>query len=145
VKITFEKIADGEEDEIIVRSSSKNPELMRVLALLESQDVILTAYSNGGIFRIRPEDVFYVEAIDRAVFLHCESEVYEAKYKLHELEKMLAAYDFFRISKSMLVNLLQIKSFTFVAKGRLEAVMKSGEKVPISRHYMAALKNLLDL
>jgi len=105
----------------------------------------LTAYSNDGIFRIRPEDVFYIEAVDRVAFLHCESEVYEAKYKLHELEKMLAAYDFFRVSKSMLVNLLQIRSFTSVAKRRLEAVMKNGEKVPISRHYMAALRNLLDL
>ena len=145
MKITFEKIDEEQEDEIIVRSSQQNPELMHALATLGSKELIFTAYKGEEIFRIAPEEIFYVEAVERNTFIYCEDEVLEIKYKLYEVEEMLTPHNFFRISKSMLVNLLQIRSFAPAATGRLKAVMKNGEKVLISRHYVVELKELLDM
>ena len=145
MKITFERIPEEEEDEIIVRSSQQNSKLMRALADFEVQDIMLTAYGANEIFRIKPEDIFYVESVDRNTFLYGEDQVYRVKYKLYELEEILEPHDFFRASKSTLVNLLQIRSFTSAAAGRFEAVMKNDERVLISRHYMSSLRKLLDL
>lgn len=83
--------------------------------------------------------------MDQKVFAYCEKEVYEVKSKLYELEEELNAASFMRAAKSTILNLDKIKSLSPAFGGRFEALLKNGEKVIISRQYVALLKERLGI
>ena len=105
----------------------------------------LNVYRDGGIHLIEPQEIYYFETVDQRVYAYCASEVYEIRSRIYELEEALAAKDFFRASKSVLLNLNVIKSLSPAFGGRFEAVLKNDEHVIISRQYVSILKEKLGL
>ena len=83
--------------------------------------------------------------MDNRVFAYLEKEVCETKLKLYELEKRLEGTDFFRASKSTIINLAKVKNISPAFNGRFEACMKNEEKLIVSRHYVPILKAKLGL
>jgi len=145
MKITIMDRADGEEDEIIIRCHQMDEQILKMIYALKEGQEKLTAIGDGSIMQIAPKEVYYFEAVDNKVFLYLEKEVYETKYKLYELEKRFQGTDFFRISKSYIINLAKVKHFSPAFNGRFEAMMKNGEKLVISRQYTSILKEKLGL
>ena len=74
-----------------------------------------------------------------------EKEVFVTKRKLDELENQLDHTDFFRASKSTIINLSKMESVCPDFNGRFEACMKNGERLIISRQYVPLLKEKLRL
>jgi DNA-binding LytR/AlgR family response regulator len=144
LKIIIEKPQSGEEEQIIVKCHNISPELMNMLNAIKVQGSLLIAFIGNEIHRVAPSDVFYIETVDNKTFLYCESNVYEIKQKLYELEELKIS-DFLRISKSTIVNLSKIKSLIPSMSGRLEAVLSNGERVVISRQYVSELKKNLGM
>jgi DNA-binding LytR/AlgR family response regulator len=144
LKIIIEKPQSGEEEHIIVKCHNISPELLNVLNTIKVQGNFLIASIGSEIHRIAPSDVFYIETVDNKTFIYCESDVYEIKQKLYELEQ-LNMNDFLKISKSTIVNLSKIKSLIPSISGRLEAVLSNGERVVISRQYVGDLKKNLGM
>jgi len=142
LKITIKEPPTGVEDEIIVLCHNISPELLSVLNALKTPSSMLVAYVDNEIHRINPSDIFYLEAVDKKTFIYCERDVYESKLKLYELEA-LAINDFFRISKSVIVNASKIKSLIPSFSGRVEAILANKERVIISRQYVSELKKAL--
>ncbi len=102
-------------------------------------------YQDGKIYRIKTADVYYFESVDQKVFAYCRQEVYEIKSRLYELEGMLSPRDFLRATKSTILNLNHIRQLSPAFNGRFEALLKNGEKMIISRQYVADLKKKLGL
>jgi len=144
LKITIKEPPTGVEDEIIVLCHNISPELLSVLNSLKTPSSMLVAYVDNEIHRINPSDIFYFEAVDKKTFIYCERNVYESKLKLYELDE-LAINDFFRISKSVIVNASKIKSLIPSFSGRVEAVLTNKEKVIISRQHVSELKKALGI
>lgn len=145
MKITILPPEPGQEDEIIIRCSQLDDRLMALIQALKAEKLRLTAYSDTGITIIDPKDVYYFEAVDNKVFAYCEKQVYEVRKKLYELENELANTDFLRISKSTIVDLSKVLHLSAAFNGRLEARLKNGEKIMISRQYVPNLKKMLGL
>ncbi len=122
MKITITEPGEGEEDEIIVRCRHMDQQLLKLIY-----------------------EIYYFEAVDSKVFLYLEKEVYETKLKLYELEGIFRNTDFFRASKSCIVNLSKVKRLSPAFNGRFEALMRNGERVIISRQYVPVLKQKLGL
>ena len=145
MKITIMDVPDGEEDEIIVRCRHIDKQLLKLIyAVRAGQEKILALRGNEYI-QISPEKIYYFEAVDNKVFLYLEKDVYEVKQKLYELEERFYGTDFFRASKSCIVNLAKVKSLSPAFNGRFEAHMQNGEKVMISSQYVPILKEKLGL
>lgn len=145
MKITIMDRADGEEDEIIIRCRNMDEQLLKLVYLIKSGQEKITVLRGGDYFQVAPEEIYYFEAVDNKVFLYLEKEVYETKHKLYELEKRFQGTDFFRASKSCIINLSKVKSLSPVFNGRFEAHMENGESVMISRQYVPVLKEKLGL
>lgn len=145
MKITIIDHADGEEDEIIIRCRHMDEQLLKLIYAIKAGQEKITVLRGGDYFQVMPDEIYYFEAVDNKVFLYLEKEVYETKQKLYELEKQFQGTDFFRASKSCIVNLSKVKSLSPAFNGRFEAHMKNGEKVIISRQYVPALKEKLGL
>lgn len=143
MKVTIVDIGEGEEEEIILKCRSLDDNMVKLINRLKQGGSKLTAYKDGGMFFIDSGEVFYFESVDQKVFAYCKSEVYLVKSKLYELMDELPGWIFVRVSKSVILNVNQIKSLTPAFGGRYEALLKNGEKVIISRQYVGLLKEQL--
>ncbi len=145
MKITIQDLPDGEEEEVIIRCRGMDEHLMKLVYALRAGREKLTVSREDRLFQISPSSVYYFEAVDNKVFAYLEKDVYETKYKLYELEDRLFGTDFFRASKSTVVNLAMVESLSPAFNGRFEACMKNGERLIISRQYVPVLKEKLGL
>lgn len=145
MKITITEPADGEEEEIIVRCRHMDKRLLKLIYAFKAGQEKITALKGGTYFQIAPEEIYYFEAVDNKVFLYLEKEVYETKLGLYELEDTFQGTDFFRASKSCILNLAKVKGLSPAFNGRFEALMRNGEKIIISRQYVPVLKQKLGL
>ena len=145
MKITIIDTIPGEEDEMLIKCNQLDDRLMQLINQFKNKTDKLNVYKDGNIHLIEPQEIYYFETVDQKVFAYCQSEVYEIRSRIYELEEMLAAKDFFRASKSVLLNLNVIKSLSPAFGGRFEAVLRNGEHVIISRQYVSTLKEKLGL
>ena len=93
--------------------------------------------------RLKLAEVFYFEVVDDRSFLYTQAAVFVAKEKLYEFERLCAGSTLFRCSKSMILNAEKIDYVCPSLSGRFEAVLSNGEKVVVSRKYVADLKRML--
>ncbi|MBQ5330673.1 MAG: LytTR family transcriptional regulator [Oscillospiraceae bacterium] len=145
MRILIETPAPGEEDEVIIRCSELDEELLHLINLLKKGKTRITGYSDKGIRQLLPKEIYYFEAVDNKVFACCEKDVFEVRQKLYELEETFERGDFKRISKSVIVNIAFIQYISPMLGSRLEATLMNGEKVIISRQYVPGLKKKLGL
>ena len=110
------------------------------LSLHHEADV-LSGYNGQCIHRIPIEKVYYYESVDDKVFAYCEKEVYEVKQKLYEIENLSSEY--FRSSKSVVLNISMLEFIKPSLSGRFRAFLSNGEEVEISRQYAPILKQKL--
>ena len=145
MKITIETPKEGEEDEIIVRCSTLDDRLMKLISSLKTESFQLTGYVDDKIVKLLPKDVFYFESVDNRVYAYTGKGVYEVHKKLYEIEEEYAYVDFMRISKSAIVNVAKIAYIRPLLNGRFEAKLKNDEKIIISRQYVIELKKKLGI
>ena len=145
MRIIIETPQPNDEDVVIVRCASPDQRLISMLLSFQTAKTELTGYCENKIVRLNYQDVFYFEANENRVFAYYHSDVYEVKYKLYELEELLAPLDFIRCSKSMIVNMEKIECISPLFSVKLEDHLKNGEKVIISRQYVHNLKAKLGI
>lgn len=143
--IIEEKQHPNDEDTIIIRCNEMNESLMKLIQKLKTQEEKFTATLGTTICRIDPKDVFYFESVDNKTFLYTQTQVYEIKQRLYEIEETFQGSDYFRASKSVILNVSKIHHLSPVIGSRLEAVLINDEKIIISRQYVTQLKELLGL
>ncbi|MBQ6807246.1 MAG: LytTR family transcriptional regulator DNA-binding domain-containing protein [Lachnospiraceae bacterium] len=145
MKIIIEDIGPEEEEQIIIRCKSVDESMMQLINSIKAKQEKMTVRQGERIVQINPQGIYYFEAVDNKVFIYLEQGIYETKLKLYEVEKQYAGTDFFRVSKSVILNLSKVKSFSPSFNGRFEALMKNGERIMISRQYVPLLKTKLGI
>lgn len=106
----------------------------------------LAVEENGKIVYLSPEDIIYCTYQDRATVIHTKQHTYQAKLTLKELEAKLMGYSFYRTHKSFLVNLTEIEELVPWFNGAYELKIKNlAARIPVSRNYVKALRNELEL
>ncbi|NLE25847.1 MAG: LytTR family transcriptional regulator [Clostridiaceae bacterium] len=145
MRISIEEINREIEEEVIIRCHQVDDEIIQIMNRLKSKTVTLVGYDGDIIYRIKPNDIFYIEAVEGKVFIYCRDRVYESKQKLYELEQICGSKRFFRASKSLIINITKISHIKPSISGRFEAGMENGETIVVSRQYVPVLKSMLGL
>jgi len=145
LKVVIEKIMPDEEEVVVIKYHQLRPKLLQAISILEMSNDILIAYQGKEVFRIAPADIYYIESVNSKVFIYCKEAVYDSRQTLQELENVLRYSDFARSSKTMLINLDKVTSFTSAPGARLKATLDNDEKVLVSRYYVREIKRALGL
>lgn len=143
MKISVKENPKIEEIEVMITCPSKNEQVKKILQNLAYVNQTITGIKQGRNFTLTLHQIYYFEVIDNAVFAYTKEDVFEVKMRLYQLEEMLSDAVFQRISKSTLLNIRKVKSFSSSIHGRMEATLLNQEKVIISRTYVKSLKRLL--
>ncbi|MNN14867.1 LytTR family DNA-binding domain-containing protein [Clostridium sp. UBA1652] len=143
MKILIEESPDNEDTELIIKCKSVNDEVKRIIELIKLSDEKIIGFLNGESYVVDPIKILYFESVDKKTFMYTEDKVYEISLRLYELEKKMSKYDFFRSSKSTILNISRIKKLSHKFNGKLEATLDNDEKLLISRQYVSVIKEIL--
>jgi len=136
-KIEMDSIGDEQIDNILsILSDKKVQNKVNKIAVEDNDYYLMLDF----------KDIYYFATNDKKVWAYSKQNSYMTQFKLKELEKMLPKY-FFRIHKSYIVNLKNIKAVIPWFKGKYQVLMEnySEHKIPVSRSKVAELNERLNL
>ena len=142
MKYTIEHISDGE-NEVIVRYSTFTSEIEQIVGILKNEKRRLIGTIGSEKILVELSDVLYIESVDGKSFAYTDCDVIKLEYTLMQLEQMIQEINFFRCSKSMIINIDKVKSLRSLASNRIDATMCNGEHVMISRTYASDFRKRL--
>ena len=143
MEIKLLKIAKEQPEQMEIRCHEITEEIKEIVTFVKTRQGRLTGILEDRQFEVPVPEVCYIEAVDNKVFLYTVKQVYETRQKLYELEELLKEKYFLRVSKSLLLNLMKVRSIKPALNGRFTAVLQSGEEIIISRKYVPELKAAL--
>lgn len=141
MKLTVNQSPEISETEVIITCSILSPELQKIIESLRTLDFTLNGRKEDSWFRIPVEKVFYIDSVDGRTFIYCAGSCFESKAKLFELEAQLKNMSFLRISKNTIVNLRALKHARPLELAKMELLLKNGEKLIVTRHYVNDFKS----
>jgi len=98
----------------------------------------------GSVFLIRVDDIDWIEAANYCAKLHVREKVHVIRESMKSLAARLDPTRFFRVSRSAIVNLDQIREIQPFGRGAQIVILRSGTQVMLSRSRREALERLLD-
>lgn len=143
MKIQVNESSTHEEIEIVINCKSVNKDIEKMMAILRVLDLKLTGMKDKETYILEASKILYIDTVDKKTFFYTEKEVYETPLKLYELEEQLVTSDFFRASKSCIINFNQIKALKPDIDGRILVTMNNGERLMVSRQYALTIKQKL--
>lgn len=134
------------EENVIFNVYRMSPFLESIISVIDKEEgnAFMLAYDakNHRQKKINLYDIYYLEYLNRTVFLYTDDEVYEIKESLSKLENQLPNI-FVRCSKSTIVNINKIREFSSKLNGSIVAGLTNNERVVISRRYAKDIKEVL--
>lgn len=144
MKITVTEDPTLEKDHIILHCLKRTPTIERLKHYGENMDTLLIGLSDHKQYILKPEDIYYFESVDDQTFAYLKEDVLKCPLRLYELEELLLGRYFVRISKSVLVNLMLVKTIHPLVNRNLSLELKNSEHVICSRRYVPSLKYTLE-
>ena len=148
MKVILEKVSSPEEEGALIKAAEVTEEIRSAMDLLENncRSVLVSELSDerstGETIMLGTDKIYYTESIDKKTFVYTKEKCYGSKLRLYELEETLSS-NFFRCSKSLIVNIRKIRSVKSELNGRMIAELLNGEQLVISRSYVKDLKRKL--
>ncbi len=90
-------------------------------------------------------DILSIEVEDRTTVVHTRDKAYTLTTSLDALEKKLPPAQFVRISRSILINMNEIREIVLWFSNRYKIVLSNGREVVSSRERSRQLKQLLKI
>lgn len=143
MKIKAEQDLTCEDIEITIKYSQKDKRLTRIIDYLQSCDTQIKCSIDDTEQMINIADIYYIESVDKKTFVYLEKEVYHIGLRLYQLKEKLQNFGFVQISKSCLLNINVMENIRPLFNSRMEAALKNGEKVYVSRKYLSEVKKAL--
>lgn len=135
------------EEEIIIRCSQMNDkiyEIQRAVTDITAKSHRFVFYKEDTEYYLAIEKILFFETEENFIYAHTVNEVYQTKYKLYELERLLPGY-FMRVSKSAILNITHIYSISKnITASSMVAFQNTHKQVYVSRYYYKLLKKNLE-
>ncbi|WP_026507588.1 LytTR family DNA-binding domain-containing protein [Butyrivibrio sp. MC2013] len=146
MKIIIETDPSITEPEITIKCKKLDENIMKLQQYLEkdsSRRRVLNLNKSGTSYYVPVKDIYYFESDGPQVYAHSRDRIFEAPFKLYELEGMLGL-DFMRVSKSCIINLRLIYSINRNLTSSSSVEFKASNKIAyISRSYYKAVMERL--
>ncbi len=143
MKITINIDEKVQETEIQICCNQLTYEVENLIATLRILNQQMLVSKGDENYLLDVNEISYIEAVDRKTFVYTETDIYESKLKLYEMEEKLCQSGFIRVSKSCLVRLKYIKSIKNDVERKLRLTLKNTEQIIVSRQYAEEIKKRL--
>ena len=83
-------------------------EVKRLKRHIDNFSTGISGTEDGNTYIVSPNDIFYIESVDKKTFIYTEDKVLSTDKRLYEHEEILDNRDFFRCSKSVIININKV-------------------------------------
>lgn len=142
MNIDIARIKEGEES-ISIRYKEPNPTVERIIGILEGSNGKLWGRTDSGSVSIDLSDILYLESVDDKLFAYTTETVARIEGSLVSFMNEVKDENFFRCSKSMIINIGKVRALKSLSSNRIDATMDGGEHIMISRRYAVDFRKLL--
>ena len=142
MKVSVHEIGIEKDEFIDLYIHEKNKSIDILIDYIENEkyaSIKLSCYKKEELFKIKSDDIYYIETSRDKLLVHTRNEIYEYKNRLYELEKILPS-KFIRISKSTILNLEMVMSYNPMFNGLMEVKLNNLEITYISRKYLKEVR-----
>ena len=115
------------------RESSAEPAFLQRLAIK----------STGRIYFLNVDEIDWIEAADQYVQLYCAKKVHLLRQSMSTLESRLDPQRFYRIHRSVIVNIDRIKELQPASTGDYYVILKDNTQLKLSRNRREQLQKIL--
>lgn len=122
------------ENYLEIHYGNLNKETQDIIAYLESKNNLI-GKSGTESRLIKPDEIYYIEIVDRKCYAYLKKEVWQLEEGLTELTDRYEMHGFVRISKSMVVNIYKVKQIKADFNMRMDLILLNEETVVMSRSY----------
>ena len=127
---------------VIIEYPEYNETAAGLIRKISSMDIHFNAVDEGRQIRIDLADVYYIENVDRKLFIYTQKNVSRYDSSMTELEKITPDTDLVRISRTCIINTGHLKEIRQVKNSHLEAVLDNDEMLIVSRKYLKDIKRV---
>ena len=143
LKISIKYDPNVKEPELTIVCRAYNDEISEMLSCVSLVNNTVSGVCGEETYFIPLSDILYFESVDGKIFFYTADNTYETSIKMYRLEEKFENTPFSRISKSMIVNLRQVKSIKAEKNSRMSVALSNGERVIVSRQYLNNIREKL--
>ncbi len=145
MKVTLKENKTKNDIEVLIEYPEMSETVNRIEHAVKSVDNLVRCLDDDRkICLVRVYDIFYIESVEKQVFVYTSDKVYRSELLLYQFTEKLYAFGFEQISKSCVLNINKMVSVKPIFNSKMEALLDNGEKVLISRNFIPAIKKRLE-
>ena len=129
--------------EVLIKYPEKSKTVESLVSFVNSFNTKIEGYIENSITQINVSDICYIESNDKTTVVFCEKDSYKTKYRLYQIYEKLTGLGFVQISKYCLLNINKLDKIKPLTNRRMEAVLKNGKRLFITRKYLYDIKKEL--
>lgn len=127
---------------VIIQYPQWNESVEGLVRKISKMDLTLTGKSEEKSVNVSISDIYYIENVERKLFLYTGEEVYRFDGTASDLENDIYETGLVRISRTCIMNTEHLKEIRQIKNSHLEAIMDNDEKLIVSRKYLADIKRI---
>jgi len=142
VKLILKQQNDISETVVEIRYVELDAAVRDLINRVEQSNQYICGEDNGRQYRILPDDIYYIESVDKKTFVYTETKVFRCDMKLYQMLEKLSSADFVQVSKSCILNINMLDNIHALYNSKMEGMLINGEKIIISRRFIPNIKTL---
>ena len=127
---------------VIIEYPEYNSTVAGLVRKINSFEIQFSARDDERQMKIGLMDVYYIENVERKLFIYTDKDVYRLASSMSEIEEMTSGTDLVRISRTCIMNTDHLKEIRQVKNSHLEAVLDNDEMLIVSRKYLKDIKKV---
>ena len=127
---------------VIVEYPEYDPTVDRLITKIRNLSINFTGKADGKNVSIDIDDIYYIENVDRKIFLYSRKDVYRYDGSMSDIDSAITDTDLVRISRTCIMNAEHLKEIRQLRNSHLEAVLDNDEKLIVSRKYLPEIKKI---
>lgn len=135
-KSTIESI----QDELKERRLEISEDATLILTEEDYKGEVLECKNEDGIVFVHAEEICYMESIGHDVFVYTDDKSFKTRVRIYQLEKMLPADRFIRISNSVIIKKNSIRHIKPALSSKFYLTLTNGSVVDVTRTYYYKFK-----
>ena len=127
---------------VIVEYPEYDRTVDNLIRKIKNMSISFTGRTDGKTVSIDISDIYYIENVERKIFMYSREDVYRYDGSMTEIESAMTDTDLVRISRTCFMNVSHLKEIMQIKNSHLEAVLDNGEKLIVSRKYLKDIKKI---
>ncbi len=127
---------------VIVEYPEYDRSVDNLISKIKNMSISFTGKSDGKTVSIDISDIYYIENVERKIFLYSKKDVFRYDGTMSDIETAINDTDLVRISRTCFMNVSHLKEIMQIKNSHLEAVLDNGEKLIVSRKYLKDIKKI---